>query len=325
MRIAVLCSAHGFGHLTRQLAICEQLIRLGARPEVFTAAPLEVVHDYLPDLPVIPWVIDVGIAQADSVTEDPDRTRLLLEERCSEEAVEALAEGLRGYDAAIVDTAPAAMEACRRAGLPCVAVGNFDWAWTYGHYEQLQDWSRRFLQWQAPHRAIRLTPGPPLTGFREVVEVGLVARTRPAHPLPKGAVLVSFGGFGLNDLSDLLPELSGVTWVLSPPMAPLDRPDVLWVEGVSYPALVAGADLVLTKPGYGILAEASAARTPLAWIPRGAFPEAPFLAAALRARGDREIQGDLAEIVQLLRGAERPVVALDNERVARLVLESVRS
>ena len=323
MRIAVLCSAHGFGHLTRQLAICEQLVQLGARPEVFTAAPGEVVHDYLPDLPVIPWTIDVGIAQSDSVTEDLPRTRQLLAQRCSEQAIQALVEALADFDLAVVDTAPPALEACRRRGLPCVAVGNFDWAWTYAHYPQLQDWSRRFARWQAPHRAIRLQPGPPLSHFSQVREVGLVARTRPAHRLPAGSVLVSFGGFGLNDLGDLLPQLPGVTWVLSPPMQRLERPDVLWVEGVSYPALVAGADLVLTKPGYGILAEASAAGTPLAWIPRGAFPEAQFLVRALKARGDREIGDDLPEIVRQLRGAPRAIPSLDNRRVAELILDLI--
>jgi hypothetical protein len=321
MRIAVLCSSHGFGHLTRQLALCEELLAAGAEPVVFTAAPPEVVWAYLPDLAVVPWAIDVGIAQQDSLTEDLDRTLELLEERCSEQAVDRLAARLAGrFDRAVVDIPPAALEACRRAGLPCVAVGNFDWAWIYSHYPELRGWSRRFLDWQSGHRAIQLRPGPDLTGFGEVLQGGLVARRRPAHPLPEGSVLVSFGGFGLNDLHDLLPIVPGVTWVLSPPMRRLDRPDVLWLEDVCYPSLVAGAGLVLSKPGYGILGETSAAGTALAWIPRGAFPEAPFLVAALEGRGDRQVRGDLSEIVHELMGRSRPLAALDNRRVAGWML-----
>ena len=54
MRIAILCSAHGFGHLTRQLAIAESLIALGAEPVFFTAAPGAIVHEWLPGAAVRP-------------------------------------------------------------------------------------------------------------------------------------------------------------------------------------------------------------------------------------------------------------------------------
>ena len=81
MKIAVLCSAHGFGHLTRQLAIAEELMRHGAQPVFFTAAPPSMVTAYLPEAQVRPWVIDVGIQQQDSLTEDLPRTLTLLEER----------------------------------------------------------------------------------------------------------------------------------------------------------------------------------------------------------------------------------------------------
>ncbi len=286
MRIAHLCSAHGFGHLTRQLALGEHLRAAGQRSVFFTIAPAAVVEETLPGAAVVPWQADVGLVQHDSLTEDIPATVAALSARCSEAAIDALAAAVSGFDRAVVDIAPPAMEAVRRAGVPALVVGNFDWPWIYRHYPALRDTAERLARWQRPHRAVALWPGPGLSGFAQVRAGGLIGRQRPAHPLPPRSVLVSFGGLGLRDLSEALPELPGVRWVLAPPMAPLERPDALFVRGVPYPALVAGAAAVLTKPGYGIFAEAALAGTPLVWVERGAFPEAPYLTAAMAARGD---------------------------------------
>ena len=66
-RIGILCSAHGFGHVARQLAVAEVLMDRGADVEVWTAAPKEVVHDYLPRLRVRATRLDVGLVQSDSL------------------------------------------------------------------------------------------------------------------------------------------------------------------------------------------------------------------------------------------------------------------
>lgn len=318
MKLAIVCSAHGFGHLTRQLAVAEALRAEGVDPAIFTAAPPSIVEATLPSPRLRPWVVDVGIAQRDSLTEDLDETLRRLDEVCSERQIDALAEELGGFDRVVVDTAPAGLEAARRAGVEAIAVGNFEWAWLYGQYPRLRQWAARFEAWQRPHLGLELWPGPGLQAFRSVERFGLVARQREPHALPQGSVLVSFGGFGLADLDARLPEVPGVTWVISPPMTRLERPDVLWVEDVPYPALVAGAELVLTKPGYGILAEAMSTGTPIAYLDRGAFPEAASLVAVLEERGDRRVENlnDLGDLI----GQERPRVALATAAVARRLL-----
>ena len=288
MRIAHLCSAHGFGHLTRQLAIAEALRPRGAESVVFTAAPPAVVHAYLPWLAVRPWRIDVGIHQRDSLTEDIPSTLLQLEQLGTEARIDALAQALRGFDRAVVDIAPLGMEAARRAGVSVIASGNFDWPWIYQHYPALEGWSQRLAALQRPHPALFLTPGPGLTGFASVQTVPVVGRQRPAAPLPRRTVLVSFGGFGLDIVRQFLPVIPGVTWATAHPMPDLQRPDSRTLTG-AYPALVAGADAVLTKPGYGIYAECALAGTPVVWVERGAFPEAAYLTAAMTERGGRPV------------------------------------
>ncbi len=289
---AIVCSAHGFGHVTRQLVVAGALRARGVDVELFTAAPAALIDETFPGARVRPWQVDVGIAQPDSLHEDLDQTLVLLDQRCGDSAIDTLADKLADRPWVIVDIAPAGLEAARRAGVPALAVGNFDWAWVYHHYPPLQRWAERFATWQAPHPAIQLWPGPGLHGFAKVTPAGLLGRRAPARRVAAGrTVLVSFGGFGLADLDAALPRVAGVTWVLAPPSPRLPRDDCAFVDDAPYPSLVAGADAVFTKPGYGIFAEASLAGTPIAWVARGAFPEAPSLVAALHARGDVEIAG----------------------------------
>jgi len=296
MRIAVLCSAHGFGHVTRQLAVAEQLVSMGTQPVFFTAAPAELLHLTLPEAVIRPWVMDVGLVQRDGLHHDVAATLTRLASVCSEAAIDALAAAVAGFDRAVVDAAPAGLEACRRAEVPALAVGNFDWAWIYGHYPRLSGWAERFAAWQAPHPAVALTPGPGMHGFRSVETTGAVARRRPARRVVgerERGVLVSFGGFGLSEVGQRLPSIPGVRYILSAPMPRLERPDCVYVEDVPYPSLVAGADAVLSKPGYGILAEASLAGTPIVWVDRGGWPESASLEAAMWARGDVKLVGSI--------------------------------
>lgn len=288
-RILVGCTAHGFGHMTRQMVLARALLARGHRVRFWSDAPEQMVRQALPAAQVERRALDVGIAQHDSLHEDPDRTRALLEHRCSESQIDRLAAELADVDLVIADLPPPLLEAARRAAVPAVAIGNFDWAWVYGHYPRLADWAETFARWQSAHPAVALSPGPGPRGFARTAAGGLLARSAAAHPLPPGSVLVSFGGLGLRALDALLPQIPGITWVTADPMAPLARPDALHVQGAAYPALVAGAALVLSKPGYGILAEASVAGAKLVWVPRGRFPEAPFLEAAMANRGDRQV------------------------------------
>jgi len=318
--LAIVATAHGYGHLTRQLALASGLRPHGIVPTVFTHAPKEVVHGTHPEACWVSWEADVGIVQTDGLTEDLPATRARLDEVVTDQRIDALAQRLASFDAVVVDAAPPALEACRRAGVRCLCIGNFDWAWIYAQYPTLSDWSERFAAWQAPHAAVSLWPGPGMHGFASVSPVGLLGRRGRPHPLPPRSVLVSFGGFGLNDLDRRLPRLPTVTWVMAPPMPRLQRDDVLYVEGVAYPDLVAGADVVLTKPGYGIFAEASLAGTRIGWWPRGRFPEAAALIEAMNARGDRQLDAQLAGLDDLLEGPWPPPVTDDRERLVRLVL-----
>jgi hypothetical protein len=325
VNVAIISSAHGFGHVTRDLVLADALEAMGARVTCFHAAPPSV----LGGRPAVAWTVDVGIAQHDSLTEDLPATLARLAEVVTDARIDALAQRLSAFDRVVVDIAPPALEAARRAQVPAHAFGNFDWAWIYAHYPELGGWARRFAAWQAPHPALAMQPGPGLFGFASVEDIGLVGRRAAGEGrlVAEGrAVLVGFGGLGLADVEGLLPRIPGVTWICAPPMPRIVRADIRFVADVPFPALVAGVDAVFTKPGYGIFAEAALAGTPVVWLDRGQFPEAPSLEAALLARGDVKVQSR-AGVADALRErwarpAPPPAVGGGEHRAAAVILRA---
>lgn len=304
MRVAIVCSAHGLGHVGRQLALAEALIAVGARVTMFTAAPVSVVHEYLPDVEVVPWTVDVGVVEVSSGVRDSADLLMRAAALLEDGAVDSLAHALTGFESAVVDIAPAALEACRRAGVRAVAVGNFDWPWIYSHFASVRPLVPVLRRWQSDGTVLALSPVAGPLSFAGIERFGILARSRPPVAVAERGVLVAFGGFGVADLDALLPRIDGVTWILPPLLPALERSDVVRPVRVPFPALIAGAAAVLTKPGYGIYGECALAGTPIVYVHREGFPETPAIEAALQERGDVKVgdAGVAAAVVERLRG-----------------------
>ena len=133
-RIAIVCSAHGFGHAARQLAVAAALRRRKAEPVVFTSMPQLMAARLAPGVGIRSWEGDVGFVQSSLTTEDVPATAARLGALCAGERIDEVATALSSFDVVVADVPAIALEAARRAGRPAVAVGNFDWAWAYGHY-----------------------------------------------------------------------------------------------------------------------------------------------------------------------------------------------
>jgi hypothetical protein len=73
-----------------------------------------------------------------------------------------------------------------------------------------------------------------------------------------------------------LPDAPGVAFLL--PEEIEGRLDDL---GLGYPDVVGAADVVVTKPGYGIVTDAIGAGTRLVYTDRGDFPEYPVMVAEM--------------------------------------------
>ena len=164
MNIAHVCTPHGFGHLTRQLALGQALETLSVS-STYYCHNASIVKESHPHAKYIIKSADLGLVQKDSLHINIEQTQKKLYELCCEEQIEWWAQELSPYDGVIADLPPVILEACRRIKKPVLAVGNFDWAWIYRHYPALKDWSKLFFRWQEGHDAIALSPGPKLEGF----------------------------------------------------------------------------------------------------------------------------------------------------------------
>jgi UDP-N-acetylglucosamine:LPS N-acetylglucosamine transferase len=108
------------------------------------------------------------------------------------------------------------------------------------------------------------------------------------------------------------------------------HPNALSIEatGLSYSDLVASVDVIITKPGYGMFAEAAAAGVPVLFTARGDWPETEALVTWLQSKAHcAQITTDALragafeqELSQLLtQGPYTPVAPTGNDEAAALI------
>jgi UDP:flavonoid glycosyltransferase YjiC (YdhE family) len=102
-------------------------------------------------------------------------------------------------------------------------------------------------------------------------------------------VLVSFGGFTARGLDlNALGRCTGYVFVVTPPLEVNNLPgNVLALNETpsDYVSLLAACDVVITKPGYGIVVDCLANRVAVLFTDRGPFREYDVLAEALPRLG----------------------------------------
>ena len=300
-RICFYVTGHGFGHASRVQAVLEELLRVhpdwslelrtAAPPRAFAGLDAAVSHTSLQ--------IDPGVVQRDSFAHDLEATTeawLSLLARAPT-IIEAESARLRsaGVDLVFSDVSPLACAIARAAGLPCLLQGNFTWDWILEGYldrqPRLAEVIETLRRWYALANVyLRLPLSPETTIFEHVQPISFVARRALLSPQTlreqlgigeqEKMVLLSFGGFGAHDLDVSCvagAAARGLRCVWEQPQA--SPPDLLSIVGLGlrYTDLIAAADVTVSKPGFGIIAEAVAQETPLAWVPRGDFREAPLL------------------------------------------------
>ena len=290
-------SGHGFGHATRTGLVLQALReRVPDLPlTVVTSAPESLFRAAVPG----PFAYrrlecDVGLAQKDALVLDEAETarRFAVFASRWDETVDGEVSFLRATGARVVlgDIPPLAFAAAQAAGLPGVGLANFSWDWIYAHAGR----RRPELLAAAEHCAaayakatllLRLPFAGDLGVFPFIEDIPLVAR-RPGVPRDEARRRLGLDG----------------------------RPAVLWsFGGLGYEDVVGAVDVVVTKPGYGIVTDAIGARTRLVYTDRGDFPEYPILVESMKqylptayVTNDEVRQGRLAEALQQVMAAPFP-------------------
>jgi hypothetical protein len=311
--IAFYISGHGFGHASRQVEIINALHRL--RPDVSFVIRSEVSRRLLDrtinaPFEVDPRPCDTGVVQIDALHLDARATI----ERARDfyglgfdARVQAEARLLRDTQVGlVVSDAPAlACAAAHHAGITSIVISNFTWDWIYEEYrEYLADAPDLIPTIRRAYAHAREAWRLPMYGgfdaFETIRNVSFVARharhtredVRRHLGLPRDSrlALSSFGGYDVNgiDLGALDTLSSWTVVVTTHDSHPVNAAGVVAIpeeriyhSGLRYEDLVAACDVVVTKPGYGIVSECVANGTALVYTDRGRFAEYAVLVAEM--------------------------------------------
>jgi L-arabinokinase len=289
--VAFYISGHGFGHASRQVEIINALAR--RRPDVGVILRTSVSRQLLDRTLTAPFVlddgpVDTGVVQIDSLRLDAAATIAQARDFHATIALRAAAEAdlLRRHQVrlVVVDAPPLGCAAAAHAGIPSVVVSNFTWDWIYAEYrEHLAGAPGLIPAIQSAYRLADQAWRLPMHGgfetFPAVVDLPFVARrstrermdtrARLGLPLDRKLVLPSFGAYGVRGLA-----LDGATLDLDSSWEVVRSSDAaIQAAGVRYEDVVRAADVVVTKPGYGIIAECIANGAALVYTARGRFAE----------------------------------------------------
>jgi L-arabinokinase len=324
MLIVYYITAHGFGHASRSLEVIRQFQkeRPGVAIVIRSSVPdwfLATVHGRVERQAL---ETDTGMAQIDSLNFDEDETVRKTERfyrdfdrRVADEA--AVLERL-GASLVVSDIPPLPLAAAKRCGIPGIAIANFTWDWIYEYYPAFDRTAPSVMPtirnaYASAALALRLPFHGGFAPMNGVIrDIPLIARrsTRGRDeirglldlPTSQPIVLASFGGHTLKLPYADIAAGARFTLVVTDyesangnASASLRRfkPSELAAKGLTYVDLVAAADVVVSKPGYGIVSECIANGASLLYTFRGRFAEnAVFDEALPRVLRSRSIPHD---------------------------------
>ena len=289
-------TGHGFGHATRIVEVINQLLIAdpGVLPVVCTTVPEWLFGQQVAGrFRYVRCAGDVGAVQADWRSVDKLETLRRYSSLMEQEPAftrEQTAFCRRNNVAAIVSDIPAvAFVIARKVGVPGFGITNFSWDWIYAPYLE------EFPQYEFVVRHIRecysqadcllrLPFFGDLSAFPVIEDIPLIARksTRDRNEVLEHLDLDPDRKIVLLYLGSFDPDL-----VLSEEMQA--NGEYVFVRGgavelgsMSFQDLVKAADALVTKPGYGIVSDCIANRTPILYTSREDFLEYDALVSGIR-------------------------------------------
>jgi len=300
-------SAHGYGHGVRSADI------IGAFADSCPHVPIIIVSDLpqafllnrLPGVRVTcrPGAFDLGMVQVDSIQVDVDATLTRISALCERwdtlvaEEVTFLEKNRAGL--VVVDIPAIPLAAAAWAGLPRLAVGNFGWDWIYAAYRgRSTSWDRVVEAFERGYSnadlLLRLPFHEDMKAFPSIEDIPLVGSpgrerrdemaTLTGSDPEKTWALLSFTTLAWDDEAlAAVEKIPGYEFFTVLPLAwsvrnihAVDR------ERLPFRDILASVDAVISKPGYGILADCIVNRKPLLFAERSDFREYAILEDAIR-------------------------------------------
>lgn len=353
--IAYYMTAHGYGHGTRSCDIVRALMERPDGPEIHivTTLPESFLLNRLPGTPtsIRPRSLDVGMVQLDSVRVDIAATLQAVDGLDAQwgDQVETERRWLNeaGVETVVCDIPGIPLQAAAEEGIRSLAAGNFSWDWIYAPFaDQDPIWSsiieRYHRAYQECDLLMRLPFSDRMLSFPRRVDVPLLSRPgvdrRAAiagalgmDPL-KIWVLISFSHLEWDaEALYRVQQLSDYEFLTVQPLVWEGR-NLYAVDRnqFAFSDVLASCDLVLSKPGYGILSDCVVNQKPTAYVERENFVEYPILEEALQGclqhvhlPASSLYQGEIGRYLEALLAAPQPcefVPRGGDQIAARLIL-----
>jgi len=305
-RVAYYVSAHGYGHGVRSSDIIRELCRRCPDVQVIVTSdlPVSFLKNRLGTASVEfrRGAFDVGMVQLDSIKVDLAATLTALQELYARksELVKAEEQFLadRSISLVVCDIPAIPIEAAKKVGIPAVAIGNFTWNWIY------EDFAAADRRWNPFIREIekdygkadlllRLPFAERMKAFRRIEDIPVVAS--PGRPRrddlvrltgcspQKKWVLLSFTTLDWNEAAlGNVESIENYEFFTVKPLEwkrrnihPVDR------EKISFSDVLASVDVVISKPGFGLISECVVNRKPLVYSDRADFREYAILVESI--------------------------------------------
>ncbi len=301
-------SAHGYGHIAQTAPVLnllgERLPKL--RLTIRSHAPVEHlrqrIHHPFEHHQV---ALDFGMSMHDAVRVNVARSLAAYRDYHAdwEAKVAAAADEVRRLapDLLLANVPYLSLAAAHRADIPSVAMCCLNWADIYRHYagdeaESAAIHAQMLGAYNSAQMFLKFSPTMPMHDLNNARIVACVAQTGQAQrqrvmdrcaasPHDK-LVMVAMGGIEYRMSMANWPVIPSVHWLV-PAAWDVQREDVSSIEslGVDFQDVLASCDAIVTKPGYGTFVEAACAGVPVMYVPRGEWPEAPYLVEWLALNG----------------------------------------
>lgn len=351
MHLLVDIAAHGLGHLAQSAPVLDALRPLlpGLRLTVRSALPRPHLGARIAgDFAHIAAASDFGFVMHSAVDVDRVASAARYREFHADwrRRVAAEAGWLRRYgvDAVLCNVAYLPLAAAAEAGIPAVGMSSLNWADMFAHYlggeaGAAEIHAQILDAYNAAQSFLRLTPGMPMADFRRPIEVAPVARVGHADRAhfartlgldeSERWLLVAMGGMDFPIDFAAWPRVAGTCWLLQGAGRPARDDQRFFDPGEPrFSDLLASADAVITKPGYGTFVEAACAGRPILYLERDDWLETPHFARwlaqharAVELRRDTLLAGDfIAELEVLLAMPAPPLPQADGAAQAARLL-----
>jgi hypothetical protein len=305
--IAYYITSHGYGHGVRSGSIIGALHELNPRltVQIISELPASFIWNMAGSAgnPVRAKSFDVGMVQLDSIRVDVGATLDRLEDLHSERGrlVDEECAYLREMGIAIVvaDIPGIPLEAAAHAGIPRIAIGNFGWDWIYsGFVPQDACWSPMVEMYREQYAMadllLRLPFCEAMTAFPNIEDIPLVAREGRSRrreiaaltgcDMSKKWILLSFTSLDWSE--DAVRHVEEIDEYEFLTVLPLQwkRKNIYAISREQFPFsdVIASADAVITKPGFGILSDCIINRKPIIYADRSDFLEYAILEDGIR-------------------------------------------